>query len=160
MTSLDKGAPRSGGAVRSPQDLAAGLFLVGVAALALWLSSDLPLGTLRSMGAGMLPRAIAVLVGAAGLALAASAFFTDGEALARWHLRGPILIIGAVAVFALTIRTAGLIVAGPAAMIIASFATEEVRWKEAVIFAVAMTAACILLFKMALKLPIPVVAFM
>ncbi|WP_293856940.1 tripartite tricarboxylate transporter TctB family protein [uncultured Alsobacter sp.] len=160
MTTMDKGAPRAGGAVRAPQDFAAGLFLMAVAALALWLSSDLPLGTMRAMGPGMLPRAIAVLVGLSGLVLAASAFVSDGEALTRWHLRGPILILGAVAVFALTIRTAGLIVAGPASMIIASFATDEVRWKEAVIFSVAMTAGCILLFKVALKLPIPVIAFM
>jgi hypothetical protein len=45
-------------------------------------------------------------------------------------------------------------------MIFASFATNEVRPVEAVIFAVVMTAFCIALFKYALGLPIPVVAFM
>jgi hypothetical protein len=45
-------------------------------------------------------------------------------------------------------------------MIIGSFASDEVRWKETIIFAAAMTAFCILLFKVALGLPIPVVAFM
>ena len=63
-------------------------------------------------------------------------------------------------VFALTIRTLGLAFAGPLAMIVGSFASDEVRWKETIIFAVAMTAFCILLFKVALGLPIPVVAFM
>jgi hypothetical protein len=54
----------------------------------------------------------------------------------------------------------GLIVAGPLSMIFASFATEEVRPVEAVIFAVCMTAFCIALFKFGLGLPIPVIAFM
>jgi hypothetical protein len=153
----ERGATRR---LRAPQELAAGVFLVVLAALALVLSSDLPMGTLRAMGPGMAPRAVAALVGAVGVAIAASAFFTDGEALSRWHLRGPLMILGAVAAFALTIRTAGLVVAGPLAIVIASFASPEVRWKEAVIFAVAMTAACILLFKVALKLPIPVATFL
>lgn len=159
MTTAEKGST-GGFRARSPQDVAAGLFLVAVAAFALWQSTDLPLGTLRAMGPGMLPRALAVLVGVAGIVLAISAFLEDGEALTRWHLRGPLFILGAVVVFALTIRTLGLAFAGPLAMIIGSMATPEMRWKETVIFAAAMTAFCILLFKVALGLPIPVVAFM
>ena len=45
-----------------------------------------------------------------------------------------------VVVFALTIRTLGLAFAGPLAMIIGSFASEEMRWKETIIFAAGMTA--------------------
>jgi len=159
MTTAEKGST-GGLRARSPQDVAAGLFLVGVAAFALWQADDLPLGTLRAMGPGMLPRALAVLVGVAGLILAVSAFFEDGEPLTRWHLRGPIFILGAVVVFALTVRTLGLAFAGPLSMIIGSMATPEMRWKETVIFSIAMTVFCILLFKVALSLPIPVVAFM
>ncbi len=161
MSMSDDGTAGSRGLrVRAPQDVAAGVFLMLVAAFAVWQSAELPMGTLRSMGPGMLPRALAVLVGLSGLVLAASAFFEDGEALTRWHLRGPIFILGGVVVFALTIRTLGLAFAGPLAMIIGSFASEEARWKETVIFAVAMTTFCILLFKVALGLPIPVVAFL
>ncbi|MHB2165751.1 tripartite tricarboxylate transporter TctB family protein [Alsobacter sp. R-9] len=156
----ERSAASRGGQPKSPQDVAAGLFLVAVAAFALWQSSDLPMGTLRAMGPGMLPRALAVLVGLSGVVLVISAFMEEGEPLTRWHLRGPIFILGAVAVFALTIRTLGLAFAGPLAMIIGSMASDEVRWGEAIIFAAAMTAFCILLFKVALGLPIPVVAFM
>jgi putative tricarboxylic transport membrane protein len=145
---------------RSPQDIASGLFLILVAGFAIWQSTELPMGTLRTMGPGMLPRALAVLVGVSGIVLLISAFFEDGEKLTRWHLRGPIFILGGVVVFALTIRTLGLAFAGPLAMIIGSFASEEMRWKETIIFAAGMTAFCILLFKVALGLPIPVVAFM
>lgn len=161
MSMTEKGPDRGRGPLaRSPQDIAAGLFLVLVAAFAIWQSTELPMGTLRAMGPGMLPRALAVLVGVSGIVLVISSFFEDGEKLSRWHLRGPIFILGGVVVFALTIRTLGLAFAGPLAMIVGSFASDEVRWKETIIFAVAMTAFCILLFKVALGLPIPVVAFM
>ncbi len=160
MSTTDDGAaPSRSLRARSPQDVAGGLFLIAVGAFALWQAADLPLGTLRAMGPGMLPRALATLVAVFGAILVVSAFIEDGEPLTRWHLRGPVFILGAVVVFALTIRTLGLAFAGPLAMIIGSFASEEVRWKETIIFAVAMTAFCILLFKVALGLPIPVVAF-
>jgi putative tricarboxylic transport membrane protein len=153
------GGGRSG-PIRAPQDLAAGLFLIAVAAFALWQSANLPLGTLRAMGAGMLPRSLAVLVALMGIILAVSSLVAEGERLERWHLRGPILILGAVVIFSLTIRTLGLAFAGPLSMICASFASDEVRWKEAVLFALSMTAFCVLLFKVVLGLPIPVLAFL
>jgi hypothetical protein len=145
--------------LRNPQDAAAGLFLVAVAAFALWQGSDLPLGTLRAMGAGMLPTSLAVIVGGLGLLLVVLAFVAEGPALERWHLRGPLFILGSVIVFALLIRSAGLAVAGPTSMLISCFATEEVRWKEAAIFSIVMTGFCIVLFKVILGLPIPVLAF-
>jgi hypothetical protein len=145
--------------LQNPQDAAAGLFLIAVAAFALWQGSDLPLGTLRAMGAGMLPTSLAVIVGGLGLLLVVLAFITEGPALERWGLRGPFFILGSVVVFALLIRTAGLAVAGPVSMLISCFATDEVRWKEAVIFSVAMTAFCVVLFKVILGLPIPVFQF-
>lgn len=153
------GATGGGLRLRAPQDAAAGLFLVGVALFALWAGADLPLGTARSMGAGMLPRALAVLVGLCGAAVFVSSFLQDGEGLGRWRLRGPVFILGAVVMFALTIRTLGLAFAGPLTMILGAMASEEVRLKETVIFAIALTAFCIVLFKTLLGLPIPVIAF-
>jgi hypothetical protein len=151
-------ASHGGGAlkVRNPQDGAAGLFLLAVAAFTLWQGADLPLGTLRAMGAGMLPTSLAVMVGLFGLILVVLAFLEDGPALERWNLRGPVFILGSVIVFALLIRTAGLAIAGPVSMLVSCFATDEVRWKEAAIFSIAMTAFCILLFKVMLALPVPV----
>ncbi|MFZ4533301.1 MAG: tripartite tricarboxylate transporter TctB family protein [Alsobacter sp.] len=154
------GAKRSGIGIRAPQDALAGVFLIAVGVTALVLGADLPMGTLRSMGAGMLPKSLAVMVAGAGVLLLISAFLADGAGLERWHLRGPIFILGSVAVFALTIRTLGLAFAGPLAMLVSCFAADDVRWKEAIIFAVAMTAFCIILFKVLLGLPIPVIAFL
>ncbi len=63
--------------------------------------------------------------------------------------------LGIVA-FAITIRMFGLVVAGPLALIIGGFGSDETRPKELVIFAVLMTAFCIGLFRYALNQPMPI----
>lgn len=149
-------SPGRAGPVRAPRDLAAGLALAAVAAVALLATGGLEVGRLRAMGPGMLPRAIAALVGLAGLGLIASAFLKDGEPLGRWRLRGPVFISLAVVAFALTIRSVGLALAGPLVMLLGGAASPEVRWRELVLFSAVITVACIGLFRFALGLPIPV----
>jgi putative tricarboxylic transport membrane protein len=155
--SLSHGKPRR---VKSPREFGAGLFLVAVAAFALWFAAPLDTGSLSAIGSGMLPKSLAVLVGGLGIVIAVSALFTDGPGLDRWTLRGPLCVLGAVVVFALTIRTLGLVVAGPLAVMIGAYATDDVRPVETLIFAVVLTGACLLLFKTLLGLPIPVATFL
>src|SRR5918994_3462082 len=59
---------------RNPVNLAGGLLLVALGAVAFWLAGDLDPGTLREMGPGMMPRWLAVGVALCGLALLISAF--------------------------------------------------------------------------------------
>ena len=91
-------------------------------------------------------------------------------------MRGPVFVLGAVLVFAMVIRgstlnfggfagipvlasikvpSLGLVVAGPLAVIISSFADKDTKPVEVLIFAVVMTLLCGLLFKELLNLPIP-----
>lgn len=138
------------------QDFVGGLAIAAVAVLAFWLSRDLPgAGPDAVMGPGTLPRALAILLGLLGLGLLATAVFEAGAPVARWSLRGPVLILGALVVFGLAVRPLGLVVAGPLAIVIAAFASDETRWGETLVFGGLMTLFCIGLFKFALGLPIP-----
>ena len=65
------------------------------------------------------------------------------------------MVLGAVAVFAFTVRSLGLVVAGPLCFIVASLADRDTRPVEAVVSAVIATLACGFLFKDLLNLPIP-----
>jgi len=152
MQGEEAGASR----VRAPQDVAAGLFLVAIAALGLWQGAELSAGSLGQVGPGMLPRALAALTGLCGAVLVMQAFASPGARLARWPLRGPLFILGAAVAFGLTVRPLGLAVAGPLVVLIGAMASRETRWIEAVVFAAVMTALCVGLFKFALGLPIPV----
>jgi putative tricarboxylic transport membrane protein len=144
--------------VRAPRDLAAGLALLAAALVALWAGAGLDQGTLRAVGPGMLPRAFALLVGASGAALAVASFLRDGEALGRWPMRGPLLLTLGVVAFALTIRSAGLAVAGPLVVMIGGSASPDARPRELAVLAVVLTAFCTGLFRYALGLPIPILA--
>ena len=80
---------------------------------------------------------------------------SGGERLEPWSLRGTLLVLGAIAAFAATIRPLGLVVAGPLAVIMAALADPSTRLKEIIPFAIILSLACIGLFKYALRLPIP-----
>ncbi|MDB5507776.1 MAG: hypothetical protein JWL93_245 [Hyphomicrobiales bacterium] len=156
QTSPNDRKPSSFG-IRCGQDFAAGLFLIAIGLFAFWQAQTLGRGTLNAMGAGMLPQSLAVMVAIGGIGLVITSLLVDGPRLERWSLRGAFFIFGGIVLFALTIRTLGLVVAGPLAMVFGSIGSEEFRWKESVIFAVILTAICILLFKVMLRLPIPVI---
>jgi hypothetical protein len=131
---------------------------------------------LSGIGSGLLPKSVAVLVGAFGVLLIVQGLMVEGDRLERWHLRGPVFVLGAVIVFALVIRGStlnfggilgipvlasvkipglGLVVAGPLSVIVSSFAEKSTRPVEIVIFAIVMTLLSGLLFKELLNLPIP-----
>ena len=156
--------PRS--PVRGPQSLVAGLALLALAALALWLTRNLDQGTLRAMGPAMLPRWLAIAVGLCGLGLVAAAFVKVGDALEGWSLRGPFFVMVGIFAFALTIRPfsfgsfttpgLGLIAAGPLAIFIGGLATNEMRVRDLAILALSLTPFCMVLFGDLLNLPIPI----
>jgi Tripartite tricarboxylate transporter TctB family len=142
--------------VHSPQDLVAGASLLVIPLFALWAAAPLDAGRLSTPGPGLLPRVLAVMLGGVGVWLVVLALVRPGEALGKWPLRGPVLIALSVVAFALTIRTPGLAVAGPAAMLVAGAASPETRWRELALFSAAVTLVCIGLFRSLLHLPIPI----
>jgi hypothetical protein len=142
--------------VRSPQDVLAGLVLIGVALFALWAAGNLSQGRLGAIGPGMMPRGTAMLVGVVGALVVLTAFVAPGPRLERWSLRGPFFVCLALVAFAVTIRWMGLLVAGPLVAVVGSAASPETRIKEILIFGIAVTIFSIALFKYVLNLPIPV----
>ena len=132
------------------------MFLLAIAAFALWQSSELNTGTLRQLGSGMMPHVLAVLLGICGVTLIVNACLADSAGLERWSLRGPVLILGAAILFAVTIRPLGLAVSGPILILVSGLASPETKWGETFVFGVIMTAFCLALFKLLLSLPIPV----
>jgi hypothetical protein len=158
--------PSSGLRIASPQDFAAGAFLILLGLGALWASSNLNMGTLRAMGPGMLPKSLAVISAGLGVLLMLQSLKVEGPALEAWNWRGVIFVVVGVCLFALAIRgtdlpgrldipAIGLIAAGPLVAIVSAFASPETKWGEVLIFGAVMTLFCALLFKYALGLPIP-----
>lgn len=155
MTEAPPDRAQKGSAIRSHLDFAGGLFLLGIAAAGYTGAFSLPFGQLSGIGSGLLPKVVAVLVAAFGVLLLLQSFFIAGDRLERWAIRGPILVLSAVLLFAFTVRSLGLVVAGPLCFLVAALADRETRPIEAIVSAVLATLACGFLFKNLLNLPIP-----
>ncbi len=144
---------------RLNREVGAGLFLLALAAVGFVGAYPLKFGQMTGIGPGLMPKSTAVLVAAFGLLLLVQGLTSLGDRLEAWSLRGILFVLGGVVAFAATVRPLGLVVAGPLAIIISSFADKSTRLIEVVIFAVVMTAASIALFKFMLRQPIPLAPF-
>jgi Tripartite tricarboxylate transporter TctB family len=143
-------------ALKAPQDFAAGIFIIAIATVGIVASLNLNFKTSTGVGPGMMPRATGLILVALGLVLVINSFFVRGEGLDRWSIRGMVFVLGSALLFGWTIRSLGLVVAGPLAVVVSAFADRDTKWIEVIIFAVVMTFACIALFSWGLKLPIPI----
>jgi Tripartite tricarboxylate transporter TctB family len=155
MTEAPSDRAQSSSPIRSPVDFAGGLFLIAIAAIGYLGAFTLPFGQLSGIGSGLLPKVVAVLVAAFGVALLLQSFVASSDRLEAWAVRGSIMVLGSVLVFAFTIRTFGLVVAGPLCFIVAALADRDTRPVEVVVSAIVATIACGFLFKEVVSLPIP-----
>ena len=137
-------------------DLLFGLFLILVAGIALVATRNLSGGTAADMGPGYMPRAIAIGLLAFGLWFGIRGISRPYVGIAPVLLRPLLAITASVAVFALTTTRFGLALSSFAAILIASFATREARFLETVLFALALSAAAVLLFVKVLALPVQI----
>jgi hypothetical protein len=126
-------------------DLAFGLFLIALGATALIATADLSIGRAGDMGPGYVPRWLALAIALFGVALAVRAVLARRVAFPAVELR-PLLLIS----------TAGLAIASVATIVCAGFAASDTRPVENILFAVAMTAFAIVLFVVALGMPVAI----
>jgi putative tricarboxylic transport membrane protein len=139
--------------VRAPQDFYGGLTLVLVATFALIASAELPGQRGFAFGPGTAPRLFAAILAALGLAVAAVGVLLDGPRIEKYKIRGPLLVIIGISIFAALIRPFGLIIATYLAFVVSNSGSKEVRWIECLLAGVVMTAFCWLLFVVLLNLP-------
>src|SRR6478752_4233342 len=100
MTDAPSDRAQSSSPIRSPVDFAGGLFLVAIAAIGYLGAFTLPFGQLSGIGSGLLPKVVAVLVAAFGVALLLQSFVASSDRLEAWAVRGSIMVLGSVLVFA------------------------------------------------------------
>lgn len=153
--------------IRGPRDFYGGLALVALALLALWLCGDLPGQQGVNLGPGSAPRLFASLLAGFGVFIAIGGLLFEGPKLDSFALRGPFYVVVAIIVFALAIRgtsfivfdipmrlpALGLVVTTFLTFIIAIYGSTEMRRLESLVAAVAMTAFCVLVFVVLLRLP-------
>jgi putative tricarboxylic transport membrane protein len=142
--------------LRSPQNLLFGVFLVAAGALGLVAAWDLPMGRALRMGPGYMPKVLSGLLLAFGVGIAASSLAIDGSRLGRWAWRPMLIVLGAVALFGFAIERLGLVATTLAVVLVSTLAAPDRRWREAVVFAALLAFGCVMIFRLLLRLPLPV----
>jgi putative tricarboxylic transport membrane protein len=139
--------------VQNPQNVYGGMALVLLALIAFVASNELPGMRGFAFGPGTAPRLFALALALLSAAVAITGFVTAGPDVSPYAFQGVIFIIGSILAFAATIRPLGLVVASFATMIVCAAAAEDVKWRESIIVAAAVTAFCAVLFPYGLNLP-------
>lgn len=141
--------------IKSPKDFWAGIIYVGLAAATIVIAGSYPMGTPFRMGAAYFPTLLGWLLGGIGAVSLVRSFLKAGEPLPDFAWRKLGIVVGAVVVFALIVRGAGLVPALLLLVTISSTASREFRPRTAALLAVAIAAFCYLTFVRGLELPLP-----
>ena len=142
--------------IRSPKDFYAGLLFMAIGLADLVIVRSYPLGTSSRMGPGYFPRILGILLLGLGTLLSLRGFRSGGEAMSRWHWRPLTIVLLSVLVWGLTAQGLGLVVASLALVFMSSVASDEFRWREAVLSGAIQAAAMTALFIYGLGIPLPV----
>lgn len=142
------------------RDIATGmLVLILGAGTALYASSQYAMGSFRSPGPGLFPTLVAAVLALVGVGLLIQALFQrKAEALTRFELRPFVVILLAIAAFAVVFSQSGY---GPAVFVLAfvcSYSDDALNWRQKLGLAAVITVMAVVLFRFALGLRLPVIA--
>ncbi|TSE25573.1 tripartite tricarboxylate transporter TctB family protein [Tepidimonas aquatica] len=140
---------------RDVRDVLGGALMVAVGAgAALYAQQHYELGELRNMGPGFFPVALGWLLAGLGALVAVPALLRGGEpiVLAR---RAAAAVLGALMVFGLLLKPAGLVLATVAAVLLASLADARYRWRTRLLTALVIAALAWLIFIAGLGMVLP-----
>ncbi len=140
--------------VRAPQDLLAGIFLLGLGSVGLVYGAGLGLGgKVTLIGPGYLPRILSWALLGFGTVLIAQSLMIDGDRITRPPVGRVAAILGSLLVFAVSVETVGLVLATAAQVLVAWLAAPERRWREGIVLSVVLSLGAAALFGVALRLP-------
>jgi len=143
--------------IRHPKDFWSGiLFLVAGLAFA-GLAQAYAMGSAQRMGPGYFPTVLGGLLAALGLVIAIRGLARsgpDGE-IEPFHFGPLAIVLGAVALFGLLLRPAGLVVATVVLIGVSAYASREFRLREVVPLAAALVLLVLAVFVWGLGLVIP-----
>lgn len=142
--------------IRHPKDFWSGVLFAAVGVGAIVLGSRYTLGSAARMGPGYFPRVLGMLLVALGAMLALRALSVDGPKVERFRWWPTLLVLGSVVVFGQIVQTVGLALSTVLLIVVASSASREFRWKEALVAGVALATLATGVFIVGLNLTLPI----
>lgn len=133
-----------------------GLFFIALGMAALWLSRDYPVGDLNRMGPGYFPRMLSVGMICLGVLIVRQGLpdLAGGKGIRNGLDRSIWLIPLSLVVFGLSVEPLGVVIALAMTLAVAGFAHRESRVTEVAISIMTLIVLSVLIFVVALKLPL------
>lgn len=139
-----------------PKDFWTGVLFLVSGLAAVYLIRDLPMGHAGKMGPAYFPTVLGGLLALIGVIAIIRGLISEGEAIARFYLKEVVVVSLAVVLFGVLIRSAGLIPAIAALVLVSSYASMHFSWRASVLSSILMSVFAVLLFVKLLGLPIPI----
>jgi len=141
--------------IKNHRDFWAGILFIVTGILFMILSRQYQIGTAAKMGPGYFPTILGGLMAVLGLMVLLPAFKGPQVKVTRIELRMILLVLVAVAVYAMALPTLGFIVALFLLILISSFASHEFNLKTTLISSVVLLGFSWLVFVKGLELQFP-----
>ncbi|OWQ87651.1 hypothetical protein CDN99_18895 [Roseateles aquatilis] len=146
--------------IKSQRDFWSGLLFLVVGVAFAWGSlANYSFGTSARPGPGYFPFGLGVLLALLGgvvLFKALTIESEDGQPIGAVAWKPLLVVVGAIVLFGFALPRLGLAVTLPLLIIVSSFASDEFRWRDALLSSVILTAGSWAIFVWGLSLVIPV----
>jgi hypothetical protein len=142
--------------IRHPKDFWSGVMFIAFGVFTIVVGSNYPLGTAARMGPGYFPRILGILMVVLGAILALRGLRTQGAKVPKFVWWPTLMVLGSVILFGFIVDKVGLMLSTIILIFMASAASPEFRWKEALISGVFFALLAIGVFVMGLKLQLPI----
>ena len=141
---------------RLNMDFAAGVLFLAFSLGALVLSSSYSIGTPRRMGPAFFPLMVGGILGFLSILLIVRGIRLSSAPVSKLISSAPILILGSITLFMVTLKPLGFPIALGLMVIVASFASNRSTFRQTCLLAAVLAVSSALLFKFALGQALPV----
>jgi hypothetical protein len=146
--------------IKSQRDFWSGLMFVVVGvAFACGSIINYSFGTSARPGPGYFPFGLGVLLAVLGAVVLFKALTIEsegGQPVGAFAWKPLVIVVGAIVVFGFALPRLGMIITLPLLITISSFASDEFRWRDALLSSVVLTAGSYAIFIWGLNLVIPI----
>lgn len=144
--------------IHNHKDFWSGVMFVGAGALFAGFAQEYEMGTGQRMGPAFFPTALGILLAVLGVIVGIKGLAGDKRdgKVEKFHFDALGWVLGAVVLFGLLLRPAGLIVALIALIGVSAFGSHEFKWKEVIILTVGLIVLVLAVFIWGLRLTIPI----
>lgn len=141
--------------IRNPKEFWAGVMFTVLGGMAVVIGQDYTMGTAGKMGPGYFPTVLGGILTVLGLIAIVRSLIKGGETLDRFALKPAFMVLFSVFLFGILMRSAGMVVAVMALVIVGGLASSKYNWKSNLLLAIGGTIFCAIIFVKGLGVPMP-----